>query len=287
MPQRQDKQPPGQTGAQANRADSDTAKDQISQDSATGKPEVDGNVKSEQADSSNRKGGRRRRSPYKTGGSKPRPERGSSQTQNATPGDSQPSGTDKVTADNEGKKTPAPAGTPDVQPSDNNRPEPKVKETQDAATAKVEDKARKPETHAEKPSPDTASDSSKADVKPTEKQQASPSANASETAGSKPEEVSSKDTSASNKDTAANKKEAKSEAPTKDKTAGHTDTKPAKTTKRKVRKKKAGTKKAPAKKVSKDGASDKKPAEQAKPAAAPAVEKDSHGIYTLKAPPSE
>jgi ribonuclease E len=37
--------------------------------------DIDGNVKAEQKESSNRRGGRRRRSPYKTGGSKPRQER--------------------------------------------------------------------------------------------------------------------------------------------------------------------------------------------------------------------
>ncbi len=41
--------------------------------------DVDGNVKPEQKDSSSRRGGRRRRSPYKTGGSKTRPEQSDTQ----------------------------------------------------------------------------------------------------------------------------------------------------------------------------------------------------------------
>lgn len=47
----------------------------------------DDNVKTEQNDSnSNRRGGRRRRSPYKTGGSKPRPDRSESSNDNASDG---------------------------------------------------------------------------------------------------------------------------------------------------------------------------------------------------------
>ena len=48
--------------------------------------DADGNVNPEKKEGSSRRGGRRRRSPYKTGGAKPRPEQTDSQTQTAEAG---------------------------------------------------------------------------------------------------------------------------------------------------------------------------------------------------------
>ena len=244
--------------------------------------DVDGNVQNEQKEGSSRRGGRRRRSPYKTGGSKPRVERGESQTDAAVgAGDPQQTPASGKEAVGQTRKAPAQAASdskqPDAVPQSPAKAE--VKKEASTATAKAETKpvAARPEqsepvlskpaeakTSASKSAETKRADTASPESKPTDSKVA--------------EKVKTAKTV--KKAGAAGKTAA---TPPTDK-AAVSDSEPAKTTKRPTRKK-AGSKKTTGKKASKKTASSK-PAPEPKPAPATSAEKDSKGIYTLKPPPS-
>jgi ribonuclease E len=272
--------------------------------------DVDGNVKPEQKEGSNRRGGRRRRSPYKTGGSKPRTDRNESQTDSASASDTSQTAPVK---DNQAKadkpKAPEKARNSSVTPES-------VASTATAvsgqSTAKTEVKTgEKPvDSRPSKPSP-TASEPAKAkasdpkpeqlkpveskpaDSKPSESKPASSKPAESKPAGSKP--VASKPAktkpidpkpseSKSDEKPKAVKKADKDDAKkvaAPAQTAAKTPADTVKTTKRPTRKKAASKK--TAKKVSKKTPATDKPKAKKAPVAA---EKDAKGIYTLKPPPS-
>ena len=132
----------------------------------------DGNVKTEQKQAGNSRGGRRRRSPYKTGGSKPRTERTDTQ-ENKTAVDTQPSATSSTpdqtnvspgkktetkqpsaTTEKPAKTTPAVEVTTAAAESKPARRKPAAKKAVESpeaksVTAETKPKARKP--RAEKP----------------------------------------------------------------------------------------------------------------------------------------
>jgi len=111
----------------------------------------DGNVKQKQSESGSRRGGRRRRSPYKTGGSSPRPERADAKAeQTAEASQKQPAKTGKkaTTTDKVEKasKTEAVAAKPDTTEA----PAPKAAVEEKAA-------ATQPKAAKAKPTPETDS----------------------------------------------------------------------------------------------------------------------------------
>jgi len=251
--------------------------------------DANGNVKPEKKESSNRRGGRRRRSPYKTGGAKPRPEQTGSQTDQMakTSPEQKPSGDNRqskpgkppkrvetasgteaqkvanspaVKTDQPGK--PAVAETSSVRPVEN-KPAPVSEAVTDSTPSKsksVESNAKESKAVDSKPATPAKADVKPSDAKPTQK-------------------VESKGT-----DKAANAKPKAAKAASARKPASD-DSKPAKPKKRQPRKK-AGAKKQ-AKKTSTKTAADSKPAAAPQPSPVIAAEKDSKGIYTLKPPPSE
>jgi ribonuclease E len=206
---------------------------------------VDGKDKVEQKDS--RRGGRRRRSPYKTGGSKPRPEQKDLQA-----GKTADSSASEQTATADRQTVTDKATKPAQTPPESSRP-----------------KAVDP-----KPTSSASKDLAISESKPVEQKPAQSKQAAPETSDSKPVEKAKepkavkKDGSKATAATAATKK------------AADADSKPAKAKKRPARKKAA------AKKVSKKTTTSTKPAAP-RPSSANAPEKDSKGIYTLKPPPSE
>jgi ribonuclease E len=227
--------------------------------------DVDGNVKPEQKEGSGRssRGSRRRRSPYKTGGSKPRPERNESQADTRTDSTAgqQAAVSDKQTVTAKTEK-PVQASTspskPEAAPvkSADKKPKP-------ADSAKVETKPSESKTSDTRPTETKSVDSKKAepgklDLKPSVPEPAEKSESA------KPAKTDDTKTRASS----ANK-------------ATDAESKPAKTTKRAPRKKTGS------KKTSKKTTASAKPVAKPKVSSATAPEKDSKGIYTLKPPPSE
>jgi len=234
-----------------------TAKSNVQPAESSG--DVDGNLKPVQKESSSRRGGRRRRSPYKTGGSKPRPERSEAQadtkpdtTTDTKSGQQAPAGDKQAVTDQAGK--PDQAGKTDQAPTRSAEP--------NATAASV----AKPVAKASEP---VSSKSSK--PKPAEKAEAAKPVKKDET-----------------KKAETKKAETKKPAP-RAASAGKSadvDSKPAKTAKPKARKK-AASKKAGSKKVSKKTTAGSKSKTVAVPPAVLAPEKNSKGIYTLKPPPSE
>jgi ribonuclease E len=247
--------------------------------------DVDGNVKQEQKEGSGRssRGSRRRRSPYKTGGSKPRPERNESQAETRTDSTTgqQAAVSDKqaVTAKAEkpvqastspSKSEAAPVKSADKKPkstdsakvetksSESKSPDTKPTETKASDTKPTETKASDTKPTETKPVDSKKAETGKLDLKPS----ASEPAKKAESA--KPAKTDDTKTTASSADKATDAK-----------------SKPAKTTKRAPRKKTAS------KKVSKKTTASAKPAAKPKVSSATAPEKDSKGIYTLKPPPSE
>ncbi len=255
--------------------------------------DADGNVKPEKNEGSNRRGGRRRRSPYKTGGAKPRPEQAESQTdsvadtspkQQSAKDDKQQvakkpeqpvkaasSSATTPTADTSPVKASKPrkpkaAEAPAASPSDNKAapvvavtPEPTPAKSKSVESNVTELKPVESKPVKSKPAGPAKSDATPSDVKPTKK--------AETRDADKPADTESKTAKAAS----ANKP------------AGDDD-KPAKPKKRAPRKKAAGKKQA--KKTSTKPDADKKPA-AAQLSPVIAAEKDSKGIYTLKPPPSE
>ena len=251
--------------------------------------DADGNIKPEKQEGSNRRGGRRRRSPYKTGGAKPRPEQAKSQTDpvvEASPAQ-QPVGDDtQPKASKPRKRAQAASSTATTQVADTSavkaeKPrKPAVAETSTASPVES-----KPASVAET-APEAKSSKSKSvesnvtklkpvDSKPTDL--VKPDAKTSEAKPSKKAATNDTDKRADTEPKAA-------KAVSANKPAGDDD-QPVKPKKRQPRKKAAGKKQA--KKTSVKLAADNKPATIPQPSPVIAAEKDSKGIYTLKPPPSE
>ena len=256
--------------------------------------DADGNVKPEQKEGSNRRGGRRRRSPYKTGGAKPRPEQAESQTDSVAdtspkqqsakddkqqvakkspqPAQAASSSATTPAADTSPVKASKPrkpkaAETPAVSPSDNKAapvvaatPEPTPAKSKSVESNVTELKPVESKPVKSKPAGPAKSDAASSDVKPSKK---------AETKGT---------------DKHADTEPKTAKAASTNKTVGDDD-KPAKPKKRQPRKK-AAAKKQTKKTSSKPDAANK-PAAAAQLSPVIAAEKDSKGIYTLKPPPSE
>ena len=230
--------------------------------------DVDGNVKPEQKESGNRRGGRRRRSPYKTGGAKPRADQAESQS-------SQGPDTSQV----------KPASPDDKQAVADKSPEP-VQTDSKAAKAKVTEAVPGKAENQESTSKVLAENEPKpllvkpakpkpAKTKPVDAVQ--PSKKSSESKPVKKKESVDSKVSAESKSTT-------SKPATDDKPADSSD-KPAKPKKRAPRKKAA--RKKDSDKTSAKPAAEKAPAAEVQANPVSAAEKDSKGIYTLKPPPSE
>jgi len=183
----------------------------------------DGNVKPEQSETSSRRGGRRRRSPYKTGGSKPRQDR----TENA--GENQSTDAAKPTSDNNDKvaakpdagntqvnKAPAPdagASAPETKaaaPADiSSAPEAKTSapaaSSSESTAANPEDGNKEPKKAVTKRAPRKRGPRKKAVAKKSPEQSASGTDNVGNEAGAKD---AAKDT-AKNSDSASTKAPAK------------------------------------------------------------------------------
>ena len=253
--------------------------------------DADGNVKPEKKEGSIRRGGRRRRSPYKTGGTKPRPEQTESQTDpvvEASPAQ-QPVGDDtQPKASKPRKRAQAASSSATTKVADTSAVKaeklrkPAVAETSTASS--VESKpAPAPVAETAPEAKPSKSKSVEADVtklkqvdsKPTAP--AKPDAKSSDAKPTKKAEPKSADKSADTEPKAA-------KAASASKPAGDDD-QPAKPKKRQPRKKAAGKKQA--KKTSSKPDADTKPATVPQPSPVIAAEKDAKGIYTLKPPPSE
>jgi len=266
----------------------------------------------EKKEASSRRGGRRRRSPYKTGGTKPRPDNVESQTGTTDSGPGEQNQASKAKPVTEKPKTKeststAKADTADAAP---------VKAVE-ATSAKTDIKAadikatatKDSKPAAEKDPKPTPTDTKSADTKPV---QAKTTRAKSDKTGSdktvpaepKPVEADKAPSGSSARkpaEKAKTSKQAKKDdtgdkpsSPSADK-APVAESKPAKTTKRPARKKASG------KKTSKKTASSDKPtattavapaavasaAVAPKPVSANAPERDSKGIYTLKPPAPE
>jgi ribonuclease E len=285
--------------------------DQAAQTPATPGGDVDGNVKPVQKESGSRRGGRRRRSPYKTGGSKPRAEQ--SDTNSSPVSDTQqaqqPSATDKQAV---AGKTQEPAKTEPAVKKEVPAKAPESKaEAKDQAVKSVST-ADSPPTDA-KPAKPRRTRSKPADSRPAQSAQSNEAS--SDVKPEKKTDVTQKDESPKStkpvkgvesvKEAAATPKPARTKARTKkadskpdDKsvTGGDEATKP----KKRAPRKKASSKKVTTEKVSttktaskketgesgSKPAADKAPVAANKPSPAIAAEKDSKGIYTLKPPPS-
>jgi len=230
--------------------------------------EADGNVKPEHKEGGSRRGGRRRRSPYKTGGAKPHAEQAeskpdtaadTSQRQPSSPGDKAPAA-DKPQQVVKTDSVPAKQETSKAEPA------------KSASSGPAPAPSASPETKNARTTP--AAESSHRDVKPVEPKQPTGGQPDAEPSGPKPAKKANTDEKLISSD---------SKTPAAEGTAGDKVKKTAKPRKRPARKK------ATAK--SEDKKAGTKPAAKEKPAVAPSpvsgVEKDSKGIYTLKPPPSE
>ena len=263
--------------------------------------EVDGNVKPEQKESGNRRGGRRRRSPYKTGGAKPRPEQTDSKPDSVKDtGQAQEPSTD----------TKQPVAAQTRKPATANTKELSVAEIAAASTANATDSSpARPETpeskpvEAKKPEPKPAEAAKPAakpkapkrsESKPANTQTAEPDSNEVSPAAPRSGEPGQTKKRASRKKTATKVAETEKasvdskvinpETASTDKAAKAAD-EPPKPKKRAPRKKTAAKKES--KKATTKRVVEQKPKAKPKPSPAVAAEKDSKGIYTLKPPPSE
>jgi len=264
--------------------------------------DADGNVQPEKKEGSNRRGGRRRRSPYKTGGAKPRPEQTESQN-------------DQVTETGPVKETsPVHQTTGDDKPAKTNKPRKRVQAASSTATTQAADSSTVKTDRSSKSAVTETSATSPAETKSKPAVKAETGATPSK---SKPAESRVKETKSADSKTAdPAQPEAKSSAAKPTEKTEHkvtdkaTESEPkvtkaaasaskpatddaqaAKPKKRQPRKKAAAKKSA--KKTSSKADTNTKPGAGSKPAAtsqpspAIAAEKDSKGIYTLKPPPSE
>ncbi len=298
---------------QAKKETSPTPSDTTSQTSV--QPDANNSVNTgkdnpEQKEGGNRRGSRRRRSPYKTGGSKPRPEHNESLLESAAGSDArQPAPvTDKQAVTEKTKPTaqdqtqsskpvtgeastaqvaakeptPTTSTMADTQPSEPKAAEPKPTEARSSEAKPSKPRASKPRASKPKPSEPRASE-----PKPSEpKSVSAKSIDSTETGPAKtdskstdpiPTESTATAVVAKNDDT---KTSVSSQLPSADQLTSDAN-KPAKTTKRQPRKKAAS------KKVSKKTTASSKLAEKPKQPSATAPKKDSKGIYTLTPPPSE
>ena len=236
--------------------------------------EIDGNVAAEKKETGGRRGSRRRRSPYKTGGSKPRQERNESAVSTSADPDTSQKATVKA-GEKPVEKSVKPVETRVDKPVKATKtPEGPVKRVKATKTPEGPVKPEKSDIAAghtvsstSKPVASTRDATAPSESKPAD----------AVTAESKPAKPTKP---AKPVRTATPKDESQATAPPADKKADG-DSKPAKTRKPAVRKK--TTRKRVSKKTPVRNEAAKKPE---KPSA-PAVERDSKGIYTLKPPPSE
>ena len=251
--------------------------------------DADGNVKPERTESSNRRGGRRRRSPYKTGGAKPRPEQTESQTKavaEASPAQ-QSAVDDKQPKPNKPRKraqpasstaTPQVADTPAVKVDKPSKPA--VAVTSAVSPAEIKPAPVAEVTPDAKPSKRKSVESDVKELKPVDSKPTAsvkPDAKSSDAKPTKKAVSKGTDKAADTKPKAA--KAAPASKPASD------DDQPVKPKKRQPRKKAAAKKQA--KKISSKPDADTKPAMAPQPSPVINAEKDSKGIYTLKPPPSE
>ena len=288
--------------------------------------DVDGNVKTEQKEGGTRRGGRRRRSPYKTGGSKPRQERTDSQAQESKTTATSPADAEKASASSSQTSSKKPAentaktakGAPEAAvsvkreapPSRSAEPGSKPTEVK-PATAKTTDKETSGSEN-QKTAPVVANSTTPG---PADKTPAKPETKASTPAESRPEATAAAK-SVQNK-TAPAKASVDKPKPTEPKPAssgsgdkpvagktpkadkatetsaqakptGEAAVKNAEPKKppKRPTQEKTKAKKTAGEKSDKPAAA-KPAAEKSKPAAVIAAEKDAKGIYTLKPPPSE
>jgi len=242
--------------------------------------DVDGNVKPEQKEGSNRNSRRRRRSPYKTGGSKPRPERSESNAETAAPPDSvqkAPVSDKKPVAEKAQKPVESTSGSSKPKATDVPPAGPDATKPTQSAPKAADPKPSETKAVASKASEPKQTEPVKSDIKPDTKpvKKAEP-----KKAESGKAESGKAETEKAKPKKAVAKKATKKKAASAGKVAeGGSET--AKSTTRPARKKAAS------KKASKKTASQSKPVAAPKPPSATAPEKDSKGIYTLKPPPSE
>jgi len=268
--------------------------------------DIDGNIKPEQKEANNRRGGRRRRSPYKTGGSKPRADRSESQTASASASD------DSQTAPVNDKQAPVDKPKAPEKARKRSAKTESVGGTAAAVsgqaaaetTAKTSKKPvgtrpSKPGPTASGPAKTNASEAKPEQVKSVESKPVESKTVESKTAKAKPIDPKPSESKPVDKPKAVKKAgedDAKKVAsPTQSAAKSSVDKPKAdkvqddtpKTTKRPTRKKPASKKtgKKVGKKVGKKTPASDKPQPQAKQAPV-AAEKDSKGIYTLKPPPS-
>ena len=230
-------------------------------------PDVDGNVVPEQKDANSRRGGRRRRSPYKTGGSKTRPEQSTEQAPEQAR-----SRSDKPAEANSGETKPIQTkstGTDSskAQSTGQTSAEQKTAVSKDAAPKTVEQKPAVAKSAETKPV-----EAKPVDVKPANAKTAESKPVSAKPAATKPASSEAAEATPVRAKRSATKKAASKPAAEKKPEA---ESKTAKTSKRPARKK--STAKKPTTKAT---SSAKSAATRAKAANAP--QKDSKGIYTLK-----
>ena len=239
-----------QTAAETGKSTSSDSTTPVTPPVAKTGGDADGNVTPAQKEGGSRRGGRRRRSPYKTGGAKPRPEQTGSKSDSAK--DSSPQ---------------HPSTPGDRQPVDK---KPQAPANRDSDSAKS-----KPESQ-----PSKTVESTKTEVKPAETKPSDTGQQGSQPPDTKP---------VKKPEPAGPEKFAESTAEkTKAKPGGNPekDDQPKPKPKKRAARKKATRKKTGKKTSTKPAAADK-PVAAPEPKPAIAVEKDSKGIYTLKPPPSE
>jgi len=254
--------------------------------------EVNGNLKPEKKEATSRRGGRRRRSPYKTGGAKPRPEQTDSQTQTAEAGSApkQAASDNKPTVERKPRK-PTADNTPEQVQSVSGAAKPDTAKTATDKPAAQEttspiEASTSAATPVSKPKSAKPAEPSAAEAKPVDSAPAEPVQSKAQASDSKPAEKIATTDEVKTKDSKpkASKKTASKKTASTGKAATDADESP-KPQKRPARKKATGKK--DTKKTS------TKPAASSKPEVAPpqapliAAEQDSKGIYTLKPPPSE
>jgi ribonuclease E len=253
-----------------------------------------GTKPAEQKEGSKRRPSRRRRSPYKTGGSKPRQEHTEQKDLLVTDADPKPLVPIAEAQPAKPGETVQPAKS--TAKAADTAPAAVKTEVQDSKPSKPEMPEAKPvKSDAEKP---RSSKPSATEVKTEVSDQAKPAeASPDKATASKAVEK----TAESKTDMKDESRTSSAKKPSSDKAEGDTDSKKAKTTKRRPRKK-AASKKTSVTKVSgsktdtsSNTAGESKPEASTKakqPAPVPpkptsVLEKDSKGIYTLKPPPSE
>ena len=277
-PQKKQQQEQEQT-AQGNKQTA-TATDAVNPTVQSGEPPANGNVKPEQKSGNSRSRNRRRRSPYKTGGSKTRAEQADNQADKAGEASSESKPVVQQPTESTPVKTaPAEAKHTEAQQTDATKP------ATDKSTEASKPVAPK-STEASKPAVPKSTDTDKiatATSEPKPKKPASDKSTTSSKVATK-SKVAAKDENKSSVTSASTQASPVVTKPVETKPAEtkSVESKPAKTTKRPARKKAAS------KKTSKKTAT----AVAAKPVATPAKannapEKDSKDIYTLKPPPSE